>query len=237
MSDQPIKKAAAQEEAHYLYDINVIGRVEGVIPPKQARSSAVLQKILRAMAALIEEKEFGEITIPEVASLAGCGMAAIYSRFKDKASILAALQETLRSNLLNVEEMFPAEKWAVGTVDENIRAVVARLVSYYSSNRNLLTAVLLMKDEGCYKRAAMNISYISKILSQRLQEHIPNGRDTVDETAVDVAVRSIFALLQQRLIFHPVVIGHKPPQDEEELCEQLTGLLRACIYQKKNSPD
>src|SRR5690606_2976328 len=89
MSDQQLR-SGGRGDAHQ-YDLEVIGRVEGVVPPKQARSSAALQRILRAMDKLIYEKDFDEITLPEVAALAGCGMAAIYSRFKDKASILAAL--------------------------------------------------------------------------------------------------------------------------------------------------
>src|SRR6218665_1092065 len=124
MSEHPLKTHGRGEE--HVYDLEVIGRVEGVVAPKQARSSAVLQRILRAMDSLIHEKEFDAITIPEVAALAGCGMAAIYSRFKDKGSILAALHESLRSNLLAVEEVFPPGAWERLSVEDNIPPLVPR---------------------------------------------------------------------------------------------------------------
>jgi len=228
MSDELARPETGDEG--FVYDIDVIRRVEGVTPPKQARSSAMLQRILKAMDELIREKPFDEITIPEVAARARCGMAGIYARFKDKASILAALHETLRSNVLSEEEICPPEHWDERSIDDNLRAIVSRLIGYYSSNRNLLSAVLLMKDEGCYQRAAMNFAQISKVLVERLQERIPDGGQVVDPTAVDVAMRAIFALLQQRLIFHPVSIGYKPALTDEELCEQLVSLLKACIY-------
>ncbi|MGE8154058.1 TetR/AcrR family transcriptional regulator [Pseudomonas vancouverensis] len=228
MSDEQFKSGERGDA--YQYDLEVIRRVEGVVPPKQARSSAVLQRILRAMDKLIYEKDFDSITIPEVAALAGCGMAAIYSRFKDKASILAALHESLRSNLLSVDEVFPPGDWQIHTVDENLRALVHRLVEYYSNNRGLLTATLMMKDLGCYERAAKNISHISKLLTEHLFEHVENGREVINPEAVDVGVRAVFATLQQRLIFFPVLVGSHAPQTDEELCDQLTRLLRSTIF-------
>ncbi|MGL4316579.1 MAG: TetR/AcrR family transcriptional regulator [Pseudomonas sp.] len=228
MSDQQLR-SGERGDAHQ-YDLEVIRRVEGVVPPKQARSSAVLQRILRAMDKLIYEKDFDEITIPEVAALAGCGMAAIYSRFKDKASILAALHEALRSDLLAVDEVFPPGAWQTYSVDENLRALVQRLVEYYSNNRGLLGATLMMKDQGCYERAAKNIAHISRLLTEHLQEYVENGREVIDPEAVDVGVRAVFATLQQRLIFFPVLVGSHAPQTDEELCNQLTRLLRASIF-------
>lgn len=228
MSDQPLRTGERGEA--YQYDLEVIRRVEGVVPPKQARSSAVLQRILGAMDKLIYEKAFDEITIPEVAALAGCGMAAIYSRFKDKASILAALHESLRSNLLSVDEVFPPGHWQTYTVDENLRALVQRLVEYYSNNRGLLSATLMMKDQGCYERAAKNIAHISRLLTEHLQEYVENGREVIDPVAVDVGIRAVFATLQQRLIFFPVLVGSQAPQTDEELCNQLTRLLRSVVF-------
>lgn len=228
MSDERTKSGERSDA--YQYDLEVIRRVEGVVPPKQARSSAVLQRILRAMDKLIYEKDFDAITIPEVAALAGCGMAAIYSRFKDKASILAALHESLRSNLLSVDEVFPPGDWQIYTVDENLRRLVQRLVEYYSHNSGLLTATLMLKDPGCYERAAKNISHISGLLTEHLQEHVENGREVIAPETVDVGVRAVFAILQQRLIFFPVRIGSHAPETEEKLCDQLTHLLRSTIF-------
>lgn len=228
MSDQQFRSGERGDS--HQYDLDVIGRVAGVVPPKQARSSAVLQRILRAMDKLIYEKDFDEITLPEVAALAGCGMAAIYSRFKDKASILAALHEALRSDLLAVDEVFPRGAWQTYTVDENLRALVQRLVEYYSNNRSLLTATLMLKDSGCYERAAKNIAHISRLLTEYLQEYVENGRKVIDPETVDVGVRAVFATLQQRLIFFPALVGSHAPKTDEELCNQLTRLLRASIF-------
>lgn len=226
-----IKKAktVSTKASKPVYNMDVIGRVDGFIPPKQARSEAVLQKILAAMAALIEHKTFDEITIPELAAHAGCGMAAIYSRFKDKNSILAALHETLRADTLSLDQILEQVRWAEQPLQDNIRFLVETMVRYYLSNRNLMKAFLLMQDEGCYRRAALHIQHIGRVLTERLQALMPGVK--VDAETVDLGVRAVFALLQQRLIFHPVLVGNFPAEDEQKLCLQMEQVLSTFIQQ------
>ncbi len=63
----------------------------GVQQPVQERSLQTMNRILDATSQLLEQKLFEEISIAEIVELAGCSVGAFYGRFKDKDSLLKAL--------------------------------------------------------------------------------------------------------------------------------------------------
>ncbi len=69
--------------------------VEGVNPPKQARSAATFRRILEATERLLETKSFEEITVQEICAQANVAVASVYSRFESKNAILATLCDEL----------------------------------------------------------------------------------------------------------------------------------------------
>ena len=67
--------------------------ITGVHQPLQDRSFQTMNQIVDATGKLLEEKLFEEISIAEIVKQAGCSVRAFYGRFKNKNSLLMALNE------------------------------------------------------------------------------------------------------------------------------------------------
>lgn len=187
------------------YDINVVGRLDGVTAPKQQRSEQSLQRVLAGLEALLQAKPFADIFIPEIAAKAGCSAATIYGRFKNKDSILAALHESLRERLLSrVDEELSLARWTGRKPEELASHYCSSTVGFYRRNRNLLAAVLLIHDREVYERAASMVQHIARSFAVAFRSTVPPEQHDGLESRVDLGVRAIFALLQQRLLFDPV---------------------------------
>jgi AcrR family transcriptional regulator len=125
----------------------------GIQQPVQERSVQTMNHILDAAADLLEERLFEEISIAEIVEQAGCSVGAFYGRFKDKNSLLMALDERhfeefdVGTNLLIVQ--LHNEKTDLPSV---IRKIVQFLVDVYGGRPGLLRALVLYAkqhaDEG-----------------------------------------------------------------------------------------
>jgi len=209
------------------HDLAVVGRIDRVTAPKQARSERSLQRVLAALESLLERKTFGEISIPEIAARSECSAATIYGRFKDKQSILAALHESLRERLfVNLCGLLEPQRWVGCSVDELVDRFCSEMVAFYRRDRNLLAATLVMGDHEVYVRAGQNIAHAAKHFTAALQALAGGtlGKDV--ERSVEVAVRAVFALLQQRALYRSVAIGRPAGRSDAVFCAELALLLR-----------
>ena len=69
-------------------------------PPRQTRSKDTLERIVAATAALLEERDFANISVVQIAERAGVAPGLLYSRFKKKDDLLPyILKRYLRSHL------------------------------------------------------------------------------------------------------------------------------------------
>ena len=209
------------------YDINVVGRLDRVTAPKQQRSEQRLQRVLGALESLLRTKAFAAIYIPEIAAKAGCSAATIYGRFKDKDSILAALHESLSEQMIfAVDHELDPQRWEGKTLHALATHYCTTTVTFYRQNRNLLAGVLLIHDQEVYERAASAVQHVSErfAAAARVTE---TGRSQGDlaATHVDLAIRSVFALLQQRLLFYPVKLTHHNDGSDEAFSSELAQML------------
>src|SRR5690349_17624681 len=96
----------------------VIGS-DAVTPPKQERSHKTLERIVEALAELLADKTFDEISIQEIAQRAGCAVTSIYARFRDKRAMVPAMHEAFRGDALRVLDItLAAERWRDATPEE-----------------------------------------------------------------------------------------------------------------------
>ena len=77
---------------------------EFIRAPQQRRSFKTLEKILGAIAELLDEKHFERISMAEIAQRAGVSVATLYTRFEDKQSLLAYLITQLQETQLAANE-------------------------------------------------------------------------------------------------------------------------------------
>lgn len=209
------------------YDIDVVGRLDRVTVPRQQRSEDSLQRVLAALEKLLQTKAFKDISMPEVASKAGCSAATLYGRFKDKTSMLAALHESLRDRMLSdVDDWLAPHRWKGKSLADLASYHCALSVSFYRKNRNLLAAVLLIGDREVYERAATGIQHISTQFTEAVKATTSGVDHSGIEARVDLGVRAMFALLQQRLLFHPVSLSSTGDDTDATFSSELARLLQ-----------
>src|SRR3982074_3172260 len=66
--------------------------------PRQERSRATGDRILRALALLLEHKRFDAITTAELTRAAQCSMSSLYARFPTKDALLSAFHNRFFEN-------------------------------------------------------------------------------------------------------------------------------------------
>ncbi|HQQ71381.1 MAG TPA: TetR/AcrR family transcriptional regulator [Alicycliphilus sp.] len=205
------------------FDMEVLGRMEQVTPPKQARSEQSLQRVLSALEGLLKIKPFAEISIPEISLDSKCSTATIYSRFRDKNSILAALHESRRDRMMrSIQEELTPERWAGRTLDELVSTYAARIVGAYQREHNLYFAALTMGDKDIYERGAQSIAFAQECFRKTLPvlSDPPGSYENLP-----LAIRTIFALVQQRTIFSGVALVENNDLPVQEIANQDTALL------------
>ena len=93
-----------------------------VAPPRQTRSRASMEKVLRAATTLFTEQGFEETSLADIARASGVSIGSIYNRFAHKQAILLAIMEGYRRvRFEQITEMGRPERW-VGKRAEDIVA-------------------------------------------------------------------------------------------------------------------
>jgi AcrR family transcriptional regulator len=173
-----------------------------------------------------QQKTFVEIAIPEIAEQAKCSAATIYGRFQDKNSILVALHEALREKMIcAVDDALRPQRWAGRSVLELSQAYATETLMFYKKNRNLLVAALAIGDSEIYERAAATIRHVATRFSQTIRalENCDVGVEF--EARIDTGIKIFFALLQQRIVFHPTLLNRTGPNTEAAFIAELVAAL------------
>jgi len=125
----------------------------GVQKPMQGRSLQTMNQILDAASELLEDKLFEEISIAEIVAHAGCSVGAFYGRFKDKDSLLMALDERHFEGFdVGTADLITDLQASDDDLTGVICEVVRFLVDVYGAHPGLLRALVLYAkqhaDEG-----------------------------------------------------------------------------------------
>ncbi len=213
-------------------DLEPIVRLQRVNAPKQARSEKRLQDIIQALDELLDGRTFEDITIPDIAARAGCVPASIYARFRDKASILVALHESIRDRqIANIDESMRLERHEHQPLEESIYKILHNLTRYYSRQRNLLRPAYLLGDDEIYERASALILHVTDRISAIVRHHMKKVDGDVVDRRVELAMRAVYALLQQRMVFQRVQTGRFVPETDEAMARELSALFMQIVTQ------
>jgi len=134
--------------------------------------------MLEAAKALLDEKNFDELTIAQIAKKARVSVGLFYSRFDDKDALLSALYEKHMLELrATTTKMFDPKKWSSIPVSQFIEELVAFMVRYHRKNRGLLRALVLRhhthpgkRYEDPAERSKTAIASVGKLLAARADE-------------------------------------------------------------------
>ena len=113
-------------------------------PAKQARSRQTLDRILVATQALLQEKEFEEITIAEIVQRARSSCGAFYARFPAKEALLPALYDAYSRELQTQAVVWsdPAA-WGERSLAVRVAKMVRFVIRDFRATRSILRPLAL----------------------------------------------------------------------------------------------
>jgi AcrR family transcriptional regulator len=103
-----------------------LGRVEGgrLTAPDARRPAQTRERLLDALSALLDRREFAEVTVSEIAAAAGLAHGTFYRYFKDKQAALRAAAVRVRENIERSRPDFEAPLGSLSDERARIRAWV-----------------------------------------------------------------------------------------------------------------
>lgn len=151
--------------------------INGVNPALQARSQATFNALIEAGRKVMEEKDFEEVTINEIARTAGVSVGAFYGRFANKEVFFAAIQEmTVEGVESDMRAMLADPKIKALSDVDFIAGLASFWVQIYRTHRGLYIASFkhARTRPGAwtpFKRLGRNIvSLVMQELEPRLQK-------------------------------------------------------------------
>jgi len=112
--------------------------------PRQERSRATRERILAALASLLEHKRFDAITTAELTRAAKCSMSSLYARFPNKDALLSAFHDHFfHYSVHQVSAALGAIDSARLPLDERVRHLLSFFVRSYREHRGLLRSLVL----------------------------------------------------------------------------------------------
>jgi AcrR family transcriptional regulator len=198
-------------------------------PAQQARSRRSQAALLTSAMALMAERDFDEITIPEIATGAGLSIGTFYRRFTDKEEFLDALFERFE---LSARETFgsPLELDSM-PAEDRVREIIRRVRAVYDVHGGLIRALQKRAQvrPELYKKAGRLVTEVAAVLAAAA----PGGQtpDAARLRRADLCARLIFALCDQELAF-----GMFPPGGRKWTRTEFLSELSAIILVGLSQP-
>lgn len=193
-------------------------------PAKQARSRQTRERLIAAGTKLLDEREFEEITISELATAAGCSVGAFYHHFSDKEDYYDAVVAAQLSALwADSETRFGAVAMAGLSSGEVIARAVRFIRDIMRDNQSLLR--ISYRRSMTTPEAWQPIREFGKAYEARLEELLVSGCGL----PADGAWRGAFLFGMQMVyatLLHAILRGAGPVLIEDEaMVEGLTAVL------------
>jgi len=112
-------------------------------PTKQARSRKQTQRIIGAGLALLQDHNFQDLTVEQIAERAGCSVGTLYKRFVNKEALLEVIAENVSEEILRELTGGLSEQIeTTASLDELSRRLVVYFVELMRHQERLVHAML-----------------------------------------------------------------------------------------------
>jgi AcrR family transcriptional regulator len=190
--------------------------------PRQDRSRQTMDRVLKALEALLEEKPFDKITMVELAQLSGTGTSSIYARFKDKRSLILGVHGRLAESVFPcLERLFNGERLAGKPLRKALHANSGFIFRFYRTHGQIVRAALIVDAPFVYERQIKVYHFAADQVSALLGARVQQADRKALDRAIDMGVRLVSSVVHQMLIFQDFEVLRKPVSDRV-LVEQLT---------------
>jgi len=202
-------------------------------PPQQERSRDTHDRLIEAAERLVGRgRAWSDIGVVELVKEAGTSVGAFYNRFRDKDALLHILQITLYQE----GEATAASANALAALDvpldSLIQAFVTLAVGVYRQQHGIRRALLLQMftDKPFRDRAVA----LSKLTCEGMTGVLASRYPAIDRptlrTAVDVAHRMIYGVLDQNLMYDDAPTDHVLA--DSTMIEELTLAVHAYLVRR-----
>ncbi len=150
-------------------------RMRWVRPPRQARSRDKLARMLDAAGTLLEETTFEKLTMAQIAKRAGVSVGLLYTRFRGKDSVLAALYDQhLRELRETIDTVLDPARWKNVPIPQFVEELVSFTVRFHRAHRGLLRSLVVYgrarrtsQYDDPAERARTAIAGVGRLLASR----------------------------------------------------------------------
>jgi AcrR family transcriptional regulator len=196
-------------------------------PPKQSRSRVTVSTILDAAIRILDQDGVDAFTTTRVAEVAGVSVGTLYQYFKNRDSILDALQD--REFERATEFMLRVLAQSHASPERLARSVIAGLLELYAACPALhrLLVVEGLRVTPADRVQAFDLRMVSAIRAFFATSALPLRRTNLDAAAF-VIYNSVRATMLARLLAAPAFIT------DEALEEELTDLLLSYLIEGRS---
>jgi AcrR family transcriptional regulator len=210
--------------------------LRGVNPALQARSQATFNALIKAGRAVMDAKDFEEVTINEIARTAGASVGAFYGRFANKDVFFSAIQELSVAGVADDMRAMLSDKAMKEASDAEFIVVLSRFwVDIYRRHRGLYVATFKHSRTrpGAwtpFKRLGHEIvSLVQKELQARLKAlGLPRT-----ERDIRIAFQFVNGLLVNAVLNDPGPLTIRDAEMEQQVAGFLAGYFGIPAGQKK----
>jgi AcrR family transcriptional regulator len=184
--------------------------------PRQDRSQETMTRILDAFEGLLRSRPYEKLMISDIAREATTGAGSIYARFRDKRSILLAVQDRLRSRARDhFAELYDPSCWTDTSLEKALERVVRGNLAWHRQHRNIIKSSLLMDDADILEAISNAFGPVNLRFSILIRHHMPKLTKAASVAAAARMLRVMMAVFHQMVIFGDVAAtGHNLTDNE-----------------------
>ena len=199
--------------------------------PRQERSRATRDRILGALALLLEHERFDAITTAELTRAARCSMSSLYARFPTKDALLTAFHDRFFENSVHqVGAELAAIEAARLPLEERVRHLLSFFIRSYREHRGLLRSLVLHDRKATSAFATRTRAYKHMVMERALAVVLKGGRRAARPKVVRAFGFTLWlvVLAIENVVLFDGLVGSEQVSDEK-LTEQLTDVFVARI--------
>jgi len=205
----------------------------------QTRSAVTQERLLDAAEHLLLEKGFSDLPIADIAARAGYTVGAVYSRFRDKESLLRCLEERFVVDICAMaDSAFDPAEWRDATLVEVASEVVTLMVRIHRERMGVLREMLSRAhlDPITGDRTERAVRHVC----DRLVDLVATFRDDLEhpdpDRGVPFAFRLVMGVLKEAILFRGPG-AHGIPESDDELAAELSrAFLGYLVPRSLNAP-
>lgn len=203
--------------------------LEGVHPPRQERSRATFDRLVRAARALMAEGGIEAVTVQEVVRRADVGVGSFYARFDGREALIRYLHHDLWADAgAWARDFLDPERWrgasVVAVVGEVTRVLVRSHFAREAELRALWTRALTRPADRIMERTAeWDATFVDGLAALLLERHDALGHPRPERAARHAGFQLLNALRGH--VFFPDSLSLEGGFSLQEVTLELTRTL------------